>query len=96
MMGIEPGALVVILLYAVALAVILFVSPKLVAPAAARPPWWRNVRFWASLVAVQTVSPSPGEGRKMVSILFRGHTIRREPESALIPSSVIAEIEMRG
>jgi hypothetical protein len=42
----------VVLLYAACLAVILFVSPKLVAPAAAAPPWWRNVRFWASLVAV--------------------------------------------
>jgi len=51
-MGIEPGALVVILMYALALAVILFVSPKLVAPKAAKAPWFRNVRFWASLVAV--------------------------------------------
>ena len=49
-MGIEPGAVVVILLYAAALAVILVVSPKLVAPSAA--PWWRNVRFWASLIAI--------------------------------------------
>jgi hypothetical protein len=52
MMGIEPGALVVILLYAGCLAMIVFVSPKLVAPAAATRSWWRNVRFWASLVAV--------------------------------------------
>jgi hypothetical protein len=52
MMGIEPGALVVILLYGAALAVILIVSPKLVAPAETTPPWFRNVRFWASLVAV--------------------------------------------
>ena len=52
MMGIDPGALVVILLYAACLAVILFVSPKLLAPTAATAPWWRNVRFWASLVAV--------------------------------------------
>jgi hypothetical protein len=52
MMGIEPGALVVILLYAAALAVILVVSPKLVAPTAAKTPWFRNLRFWASLVAV--------------------------------------------
>jgi hypothetical protein len=52
MMGIDPGALVVILLYGAALAVILVVSPKLVAPETAKPPWFRNVRFWASLVAV--------------------------------------------
>jgi hypothetical protein len=52
MMGIEPGALVVILMYTLALAVILFVSPRLVAPATAKAPWFRNVRFWASLVAV--------------------------------------------
>ena len=52
MMGIEPGALVVILLYAGCLAMIVFVSPKLVAPAAAKAPWFRNVRFWAALVAV--------------------------------------------
>ena len=52
MMGVEPGPLVVILLYAAALAVILVVSPKLVAPAAVRTPWFRNVRFWAALVAV--------------------------------------------
>jgi hypothetical protein len=52
MMGIEPGVLVVILMYALALAVILFVSPRLVAPAAVKAPWFRNVRFWASLVAV--------------------------------------------
>jgi hypothetical protein len=52
MMRVDPGALLVIVLYAGCLAVILFVSPKLVAPSAATAPWWRNVRFWASLVAV--------------------------------------------
>ncbi len=52
MMGIEPGAVVVILLYAAALAVILLVSPKLSAPTAPAAPWWRNVRFWASLIAI--------------------------------------------
>jgi hypothetical protein len=55
MMSIEPGALVVILLYALALAVVLFVSPKLVAPKETKPPWYRNVRFWASLVAVAQI-----------------------------------------
>jgi hypothetical protein len=52
MMGIEPGTLLVILLYAAALAVILVLSPRLGAPATAKAPWYRNVRFWASLVAV--------------------------------------------
>jgi len=51
-MGIDPGALVVILLYAFSLAVILLVSPKLQVPTAVTAPWWRNVRFWASFVAV--------------------------------------------
>ena len=52
MMAIKPGALVVVLLYAGCLALIWFVFPKLVAPAAAKHPWWRNVRFWASVVAI--------------------------------------------
>lgn len=52
MMPIEPGALVVVLLYAGCVGMILLVSPKLMATAAATPPWWRNVRFWASLVAL--------------------------------------------
>jgi hypothetical protein len=55
MMAIDPGALLVILLYAACLAVILMVSPKLVAPGREVPPWYRNVRFWASLVAVAQI-----------------------------------------
>jgi hypothetical protein len=48
----EPGAMVVILLYAVALYVIVVVSPRL-SPALRVPaPWWRSVRFWAAFVAV--------------------------------------------
>ena len=50
-MAIEPGALVVILLYVLALVVILGVSPRLIG-AKTRIPWWRNVRFWSSLVAL--------------------------------------------
>jgi hypothetical protein len=49
-MGIEPGPVVVILLYCLSLVVVLVVSPRLVerkSPGA----WWRSVRFWASLVA---------------------------------------------
>jgi hypothetical protein len=52
MTAIEPGPLLVVLLYAGCLALIWFVFPKLVSPAAAPRPWWRNVRFWASLVAI--------------------------------------------
>lgn len=54
-MSIEPGAIVVILFYAVALYVILVVSPRL-SPALRVPaPWWRNVRFWAAFVAVSQI-----------------------------------------
>jgi len=49
---IKPSALVVIALYAGCLAVILFVSPKLLAPASEPRPWWRSPRFWASFVAL--------------------------------------------
>ena len=52
MMPIEPGALLVIALYAAALYVVLRVSPRLSASIGAPAPWWRNVRFWASFVAV--------------------------------------------
>jgi hypothetical protein len=55
MMGIDPGALLVILLYALCLAVILLVSPKLAASGRKAPPWYRNVRFWASLVAMAQI-----------------------------------------
>lgn len=49
-MSIDPGALTVILLYGLSLAVVLFVSPRLAEPAEP-PPWWRSVRVWASFVA---------------------------------------------
>jgi hypothetical protein len=52
---VEPGAAVVILLYAVALYVILVVSPRL-SPALRMPaPWWRSVRFWAAFVALTQI-----------------------------------------
>jgi hypothetical protein len=54
-MPVEPGALLVILLYLLALYVILVVSPRIDGPAAERPPWWRNPRFWASFVAVAQI-----------------------------------------
>ena len=47
----EPGALVVIALYALALYVILRVAPRLTG-GRDRAPWWRRVTFWASCVAV--------------------------------------------
>lgn len=53
----DPGALAVILLYVMALVVILWVSPTFSeAPTTkAGPPFWRNVRFWASFVAVAQI-----------------------------------------
>ena len=54
-MPIEPGAVLVILLYALALYVILVVSRRL-SPALRVPaPWWRNVRFWAAFVAITQI-----------------------------------------
>lgn len=52
MMRLEPGAVLVILLYLGSLVVVLYVSPKLTEPDVEPKPFWRNVRFWASLVAV--------------------------------------------
>jgi hypothetical protein len=50
-MSLDPGPLVVALLYGLSLFVVLVVSRRF--PEAAAPaPWWRNVRFWASFVAV--------------------------------------------
>jgi len=54
-MAIEPGALVVIALYLLALYVILVVSPRVDATVAVPVPWWRNTRFWASFVAVAQI-----------------------------------------
>jgi hypothetical protein len=55
-MRLHPGALVVILLYGMALVVVLWISPRLSSPSAApAPPFWRNVRFWAAFVAVAQI-----------------------------------------
>lgn len=43
---------VVILAYLAVLAVILFPPAKLRAEESAKGPWWRNVRFWASVVVI--------------------------------------------
>jgi hypothetical protein len=54
-MPIEPGALLVIAFYGLALYVILVVSPRLSASLRAAVPWYRNVRFWATFVAVTQI-----------------------------------------
>ena len=51
-MSIEPGAILVILLYGLALYVILVVAPRLSPSLRVRVPWWRSVKFWAAFVAV--------------------------------------------
>jgi len=54
-MPIEPRALTVMAMYAGALYIILKVSPRL-SPALRIPaPWWRNVKFWASFVAITQI-----------------------------------------
>lgn len=55
MMPTKPGALLVILLYGLALYVILYVAPRLSEELRVRAPWWRSVRFWASFVAVSQI-----------------------------------------
>jgi hypothetical protein len=57
MIRVNPGSLVVIVLYLLALVVILWVSPRYseTPTGAAAPPFWRNVRFWASFVAVAQI-----------------------------------------
>jgi hypothetical protein len=54
-MSIEPGAMIVILLYGVALYVILVVSPRLSPSLRVSAPWWRSVRFWAAFVALSQI-----------------------------------------
>ena len=54
---IEPGALIVIGLYGLCLVIVWYVSPRL--PGArgesAPQPWWRNVKVWASFVALMQI-----------------------------------------
>jgi len=54
-MPIEPGALLVISFYCLALYVILWVAPRLTGALKTSVPWYRNVRFWASFVAVTQI-----------------------------------------
>lgn len=55
MMPIDWGALVVVALYGAALYVVLVVSPRISAALRRPVPWWRDVRFWASVVAVAQI-----------------------------------------
>jgi hypothetical protein len=52
MMSLEPGAVLVIFMYVGSLFVILHLSPRLTEPDPEPKPFWRNVRFWASFVAL--------------------------------------------
>lgn len=53
LMTIEPGAIIVIALYSLCLLIIWTVSPRLPGVDEGRPRrWWRNVRVWASFVAI--------------------------------------------
>jgi hypothetical protein len=55
LMPIEPGAVVVALLYALALYVILVVAPRLSPELRVRRPWWRSVKFWGAFVAATQI-----------------------------------------
>jgi hypothetical protein len=46
------GSVVVILAYLAVLAMILFPPSNLRTEEVEKPPWWRDVRFWASVVVV--------------------------------------------
>ena len=54
---IDAGALIVIGLYGLCLFVIWYVSPRLpgASSAADARPWWRNVKVWASFVALAQI-----------------------------------------
>jgi hypothetical protein len=54
-MSIEPGAILVMLLYGLALYVVLVVAPRLSPSLRAPAPWWRNVRFWGAFVAITQI-----------------------------------------
>ncbi|HEX7085909.1 MAG TPA: hypothetical protein VF198_06060 [Vicinamibacterales bacterium] len=51
-MPIQPGALIVILLYAAVVYVIFVVAPRLSPELRTPEPWWRSVKFWGTFVAV--------------------------------------------
>ncbi len=55
MMSFHLRALTVMSLYGLALFVVWHVSPKLTSALRVQPPFWRNVKFWASFVAVTQI-----------------------------------------
>ncbi len=50
------GSAIVIVAYLAVLAVILFPPSKLRTEEVTKPPWWRDVRFWASVVVVAQIA----------------------------------------
>jgi hypothetical protein len=54
-MVLEPGAILVILLYCVALYVVLVVAPRLSPALRAPVPWWKSVRLWGAFVAITQI-----------------------------------------
>ncbi len=50
------GSVVVIVAYLAVLALILFPPKNLRSEGTEHAPWWRNVRFWASVVVVTQVA----------------------------------------
>ncbi len=50
------GSLVVIVAYLAVLAIILFPPKNLRTEETGGAPWWRNVRFWASVVVVAQIA----------------------------------------
>jgi hypothetical protein len=54
-MPLEPGAVVVILFYGLALYVIQVVAPRISPELRAPRPWWRSVTFWGAFVALTQI-----------------------------------------
>ena len=52
LMAVEPGAVIVVLMYGLCLYVVLYASRRVTGGEETLRPWWRRTRFWASFVAV--------------------------------------------